>query len=94
MKTNKFDILDHLATEQDIARYVQNALAENDPEFIPVVLGDAARARRKIAEVAKSAGIARTSVYRALSPRGRASFSTIARAARALGYRISLSPIA
>jgi probable addiction module antidote protein len=93
LKTTRFDIVDYLKTEKDMRRYLEGVFDENDPEFIPVALGDLARARKRMAAAAEAAGIARPNMYRALSRKGRPSFATVARAINALGYRLSVVPL-
>jgi probable addiction module antidote protein len=90
IKTKRFDIINYLKTEADVARYLEEAFAENDPDFIPIALGDAARALGKMSEVAKSAGIKRPNAYRALSSKGNPAFKTVAKAVNSLGYRLSI----
>ena len=92
LKTIKFDILDYLKTEKDIRRYLDDAFEEGDPDFIPIALGDAARARKKIADISAATGMKRPNVYRAFRKGSRPSFDIVAKAARALGYRLSLVP--
>jgi probable addiction module antidote protein len=93
MQTTKFDITDYLKTEEDIQRYLNGVFEENDPQFIPIAIGDVARARKKMANVAKSAGIARSNAYRALSEGSNPAFATVAKALNALGYRFSTVPL-
>jgi probable addiction module antidote protein len=93
LETIRFDITDYFKTEADIRRYLEGVFEENDPDFIPVALGDVARARKKMAAAAEAAGIARPNIYRALSRKGRPAFSTVARAINAMGYRLSIVPL-
>jgi len=94
LKTRKFDILDHLKTEEDIAAYLNVALEEGDYQFLPVALADIARARKAMSAAARAAGVTRTNLYQSLSEEGRPAFDTVAKVAKALGYKITLVPIA
>ena len=92
LKTRKFDILDHLKTEEAIEAYLNVTLEEGDYQFLPVALADIARARKAMASVAKAAGVTRTSLYQSLSENGHPAFETVAKVAYSLGYKITLVP--
>jgi probable addiction module antidote protein len=93
LATKKFEVLDYLKTEEDIADYLNVVLEEGDYKFLPVALADIARARKAMTKVAKAAGVSRTSLYQSLSENGHPSFETIAKVANTLGYRIALLPV-
>ncbi len=44
-KLTKWDVIEHLKTEDDMAGYLEACRAENDPALIVAALGDIARAR-------------------------------------------------
>nr|WP_244548395.1 hypothetical protein [Bosea vaviloviae] len=44
LETTRFDIQDHLKTQSEQTAYLEAALAEDDPSFIAIALGDIARA--------------------------------------------------
>ena len=94
LKTRKFEILDHLKTEEAIAAYLKVVLEEGDYQFLPVALADIARARKAMTAAAKAAGVTRTNLYQSLSKEGRPAFDTVAKVAQALGYKITLVPTA
>jgi len=94
LKTRKFEILDHLKTEEAIAMYLEVVLEEGDYQFLPVALADIARARKAMTAAAKAAGVTRTNLYKSLSEEGRPAFDTVAKVAQSLGYKITLVPIA
>ena len=93
LKTRKFDILDHLKTEEAIEAYLNVTLEEGDYQFLPVALADIARARKAMTAAAKAAGVTRTNLYQSLSEDGRPAFETVAKVANSLGYRIALVPM-
>lgn len=85
-KFSRWDVADYLSTEEDIAEYL-NACIEEDPgdgSLIRAALGDIARAKGMM-DLAKKTGLTREGLYKALSPRGNPSFSTILKVSRALG---------
>src|SRR5213594_4256032 len=84
-KTKRWDPAEHLATEEDMAAYLEAALEDGDPALVAAALGDIARAKGMM-EIAREAGLGRESLYKALSPGGNPEFSTILRFVRALGW--------
>jgi probable addiction module antidote protein len=92
LKTRKFDILDHLKTEEAIEAYLNVTLEEGDYQFLPIALADIARARKAMASAAKAAGVSRTSLYQSFSENGRPAFETVAKVANSLGYKLALVP--
>jgi probable addiction module antidote protein len=90
----KWDVVEHLKTEEDMAAYLEAAIeeAEDDSAFIAKVLGDIARARG-MSQLAKDTGLGRESLYKALSGEGNPSFATILKVTRALGLRLHASHV-
>lgn len=88
-KLTKFDAVDHLRTEEDIASYLAAAMDEggDDAEYIAAVLGDIAKARG-IMSLAEATGITRAGLYKALGEGGNPSFATILKVTRALGLKL------
>ncbi len=88
-QTTPYDVTEYLRTPEDMAAYLDAWLTEapDDATGIARALGDIARAKG-MTQVAKDAGLSRESLYRALSPEGNPSFSTVLKVARALGVRL------
>jgi probable addiction module antidote protein len=74
-------------SEDDIAAEINAALATGDPTRVVDVLGSVAKARG-MSQVAKEAGLARESLYRALSSGGNPEFTTVLKVIAALGLRL------
>jgi len=94
IKLSKWDVVDHLKTEEDITLYF-NACIEDDPgdgSLIRAALSDIARARG-MAQLARDTGLTREGLYKALSPEGNPHFSTILKVIKALGVRLHAEPI-
>jgi len=92
MKTEKpirWGMTENMKTEEDYAAYLETALEEGDPAFISAVLGDIARSRG-MTQMAKETGLARESLYRALSADGNPSFATVVKVINALGLKIHI----
>ena len=79
---------DYLDSEERQAAYIAAALETGDADFVRDALGIVARARG-MAGVAKSAGLSRESLYKALGESGNPEFATVMRVVRAMGLRLS-----
>lgn len=90
----KWDVVEHLKTEEDMAAYLEAAIEEagDDAAFIAKALGDIARARG-MSQLAKDTGLGRESLYKALFGEGNPSFATILKVTRALGLRLHASHV-
>ncbi len=90
-----YDSADYLETEADIAAYLDAVLSDGsgDPAYLTRALGVVARARN-ISQLARDTGMSREGIYKALSGEGNPSFATVAKIARALGLRISITAAA
>jgi probable addiction module antidote protein len=89
IETTRFDIQDYLRTPEDQIMYLRAALDERDPSFIPVALGDIAKARG-VTEFAAEAGLSREVIYKTFRPGGNPTLETIAKAMKVLGFRLSI----
>lgn len=89
IETLPWDAAEHLKTEEDMTAYLNAALAEGDPVLVLAVLGDIARAKG-MAQIARTAGLGRESLYKALSPTGNPEFATILKVVNALGLRLQV----
>lgn len=87
VKTTKWDVVDYLKTDEDMANYLEAAIEDSDPALISAALGDIARAKG-MSQVARKAGLGRESLYKALSPNGNPEFATILKVVKALGLRL------
>ncbi len=83
----EFDAAPYLDSEEAIAAYLTDILAANDAGLLASALGDIARARG-MSEIAKSAGITREALYKALRPGSAPRFDTVNRVCAALGVRL------
>jgi probable addiction module antidote protein len=90
-KTTRFDAAEYLDTEERQVAYITAAFETGDADFVRDALGIVARARG-MAEVAKTAGLNRESLYKAFGEAGNPEFSTVMRIVRALGLRLSARP--
>jgi probable addiction module antidote protein len=85
-------VVRELRKDPDLAtEYLKAAREEaGDPRVLLMALRHIAEARGGLAKVAKSAGIERESLYRALSARGNPRLSTLVAVTKAMGLKISV----
>lgn len=85
----KFDVVDYLKTEKDIAGYLNAVLEDGDPALFVAAIGDISRAKG-MSDIAKKSGVTRESLYRALKVEARPRFETVAKVIHALGMKLSV----
>lgn len=92
VKLRKWDSVEHLRTEEDMALYLEACLDEagDDAGFVVKALGTIARAKG-MTQLARDTGLGRESLYKALSGESNPSFATILKVATALGIRLHAS---
>jgi probable addiction module antidote protein len=90
IRTTPWDAADYLRDADDMAAYLEAALADGDVGIVAAALGDIARAKG-MTEVAREAGLGRESLYKALSPGGNPEFATVLRVVKALGLTLHAS---
>jgi probable addiction module antidote protein len=88
LETRTYDSARYLDDEEAIEAYLADAFEEGEPRAIAHALGVIARARG-MTKLARDTGIARESLYRALSGEGNPEFATIMKVMAALGLRIT-----
>lgn len=95
IKTTRWDSAEHLKTEEDIRLYLEACLEEagDDPAFIVHALGVVARSRN-MSQLARDTGLSREGLYKALSDEGNPTFSTVAKVAKELGFKLNLLDLA
>lgn len=91
LQLTTFDILDSLDSEEAIAEYLSQVMAEGDDDELLRALGHVAKARG-MAQLAKDAGVGRESLYKALKPGATPGYATVGKVVRALGFKMGVSP--
>ena len=89
--TRPFDPAPMLQTPEAQSEYLSLVLADGDLAEINEAIGVVARARGMTA-VARDAGLARESLYKALSEGGNPEWGTVLKVLGALGMKLSVSP--
>ena len=92
LKTTKWDATEYLRSEEEIFTYIEAALEDGDPAVITHALGNVARARG-MTRVAKEAGVTREALYKALSEKGDPRLSTFIGVMKALGVKLTATPL-
>jgi probable addiction module antidote protein len=88
---SRFDAVDYLRTDEDIAAYLEASAAEGDPAAMTAALGTVARARN-VSQLARDTGMTREGIYKALSQDGNPAFATVVKVARAMGFDVAFRP--
>jgi len=86
-----FDVASYLDSDEAIAAYLNEVLAEDDHDLLLSALDDIARARG-MTEVADAAGVTRPGLYKALKPGAKTGFVTVRKLVSALGLRMMFVP--
>lgn len=86
IETNRFDIVKYLDSDEAIALYLNEIAETGDSNDFIVALGDVARAKG-IADIAQKTGLARESIYKALTNGAKPRFDTIMRIMNALNLK-------
>ena len=92
-KFTRWDPVDHLKSDEDMALYLDACLDEDpgDGTVVRAALNDIARAQG-MTELARATGITREGLYKALSPAGNPEFSTILKVIKALRIKLHAAP--
>lgn len=91
-KTIPFDAAEHLGSAEAQAELLRDALETGDAGYIAHALGVIVRARGTT-QVAREAGLSREALYKALSPTGNPTLSTLLGVTKALNIRLGASAI-
>ena len=90
VKLSPFDAADHLPAERDVAS-VEAVLEDGDTADFIESLGVVARSKG-MAELAKAAGVTRTSLYKSLSASGKPEFATVKSVLASMGLALHIAP--
>jgi probable addiction module antidote protein len=92
IETTLFDAAEILDDPASQAELLADAFESGNATYIAQALGVVARARG-MSEIAREAGVTREALYKALSERGDPKLSTLLGVARALGVKLSATPL-
>ena len=88
-KTIPWDPAEHLGDKKAIAAYINAALEDGEPAVITAALGDVARAQGMY-EIARTSGLTRASLYKALNGTTKPEFGTIVKMLAAVGVKLTV----
>ena len=83
----EFDAAEYLTDDSAIAEYLSAVLEAQDASLLVAALGDIAKARG-MTEIARSSGLTREALYRALRVDAHPQFETVMRVCNALGFEL------
>jgi len=89
--TKKWELSEHLDTDEKTALFLEAVFEEGDPATIAAAIGDVARLRG-MSHIAKDTGLSRENLYRALSTDGNPEFGTILKVIKAIGFDLTVTP--
>lgn len=91
VKITPLDISEYLDSEEVIVEYLRAASEDSNPDVFLSALGDVARARG-MSQLAQTTGLGRESLYKALTPGGNPTYSTLRKIMEALGVKLLAVP--
>lgn len=89
-KLSKFDASEYLTSDVAIAEYLTAALEDENPDVFLAAIADVAKAKG-MASIAKSTGLGRESLYKALAPGAKPRYDTILKVLHGLGVKVSVT---
>ena len=94
VELKKWDIQDHLKTDEDRQAHLEAALEEagDDPVYIAHILGDIAKSYG-MTKLAQETGLSREGLYKSFGKQGNPSFVTVSKVANALGLKLTFQQI-
>jgi len=86
-----FDITEYLDSEEAIAEYLSQVLADGDTDEFIRAIGHIAKAKG-MAQIAKDTGLGRESLYKAFRPNAKPRFDTVIKVINAFSLQLSATP--
>lgn len=84
-----FDAAEYLDNDEAIAEYLTATMDDPNPDVFLAALGDVAKARG-MAEIAKTSGLGRESLYKALQSGAHPRYETVQAVLKALGVKLAV----
>jgi probable addiction module antidote protein len=83
--------MEKLRDPQFASNYIMAAIVDNDMDFLPIALGDVAKAHG-ISKLSEETGINRRTLYKVFDEKGRPSFDLVTQIMESLGMEIQIRP--
>ena len=92
-KSLKFenDLMIKLKDPVFASHYIMSAIVDNDINFLPIALGDVAKAHG-LSKLAEHTGINRRTLYKVFDQKGNPSFGLVSQIMQGLGLQIEVKP--
>jgi probable addiction module antidote protein len=86
-----FDMADYLDSDEAIAEYLSQVLADGSQDELLAAIGHIAKAKG-MAQIAKDTGLGRESLYKAFAQGAKPRFETISKVIQSLGLSLQVTP--
>jgi len=86
---SKWDPAELITTKERVIAFLEEALEENDPDFLLETIGHIARSKG-MAQIARELNLDRVGLYKSLAPNGNPSFKTVFKLLDLLGLRLKM----
>ncbi len=87
----EYDLMEKLRDPEFASAYIMSAIVDNDMNFLPVALGDVAKAHG-VSKLAEETGINRRTLYKVFDQNGHPSFDLVTQIMESLGLEIQVRP--
>lgn len=91
VKNFESDLMDKLRDPEFASAYIMSSVVDNDLGFLPVALGDVAKAHG-ISKLADESGINRRTLYKVFDKSGNPSFELVMQVMQSLGMEVQVRP--
>jgi probable addiction module antidote protein len=85
------DLMEKLRDPEFASAYIMSAIVDNDMNFLPVALGDVAKAHG-VSRLAEETGINRRTLYKVFDKKGHPSFDLVTQIMQSLGMELQIRP--
>ena len=85
-----FDISQYLDSQEMIAEYLSQVLADGDTDELLIAMGNIAKAKG-MSQIAKDTGLGRESLYKTFAPNAKPRFETIMKVLNSFGVKLHAS---
>ena len=90
-KLKAFDVSEHLTDNETVAEYLNAVIETGDQALLLSAIGDIAKAVG-MQQIARTSGLGRESLYKALAPDAKPRFETVLKILQALGVTLVINP--
>lgn len=87
-----FNPFDYMETQEDIQRFLEECLSDDDPDTFIEALGLLVK-KHGVSEVARESGLNRESLYKVINGKSKPQWDTVFKIIKALHFRFSPQPL-